>query len=369
MLGGATIPLVIQAKAVNKKRIIVQKQLDGSALSKKIPKKVYKYNRKVGSALKSLEKEAESNQNIVSTGRKLNPDKSISGQQVTQLVAWVPKDRHKENVPDEINGIPISKPTYEQPEPASDEHCENIRDFDNVPGGVQIENDRGFTSAYRVTDGTSNYMLTVAHGAEDKDDFSCGNGKGEDIDQHDQYIGSVKDANKTGDWAIIPRTSDSDISSFDNAIQWTKPDPDNRRDIGAWYTKYGIETEVLNDDGSGELVHQQGINSGHSSGYINYMEVSITYGDCDMYGGFSTDGEGLKGNFWGLKGDSGGPVFVEKDNLVLVGYFIAYETNQSDDSWTCDLWDGEGSKSWTEYNPVWAMPTYYLDNNQGIYPT
>lgn len=342
----------------------------------KIPRKADRYNEKVKEALSGLRQGLAQNENVVSVGRRENPDKRISGHFVTQPMVGVKAEQYKREIPNRIDGIPVATDVRNQPEPVSDEHCENIRNFSNVPGGVQVEggvNSSGDenavgTSAYKVTDSFGNpHLLMCAHVAEDKNDLPCSSGVGQRIDQHDQKIGTVSEGNKSGDWAIVDESSDSDISGFDATIQYTKPDPDASWPIKCWYTEKGLTNDVLN----GPTIYQQGIMSGHSDGILKELNVHIHWGLCDGSGFFNTDDTGIRTTVEIANGDSGGPIFTESDSsneLELVGYITAIDHDTTEDTITCDADGPNGEVTKEEGYPSYGMPTYYLDNNQNITP-
>lgn len=380
-LTGAAIAGGVPKKA----RIPITKNKKGPIRTKKVPKSTLKYRKKVRSAKKKIEDIVHNNGiRIVSITK--NVDKTISGYPVTQLKVYIASEGDSNDVPETVDGIPVAIERSPELTPYGDEHCKNIQDYDLVPGGVQVEGgvedstgneDAYGTSAYKVIDldNNKNYLLTASHVVEHKeDDTTCDAGVGTRVDQHDQKIGYVDQASQTGDWAVIELSSDTDVSGFDDAIEYTKPDPDDRREFYGWYTKTGIEDLVASTE---KTVYQQGIVSGHSNGFLEDFEVSA-YISCPNYSGpWSTDGEGIKTGAYGAEGDSGGPYFTERtsdDRLELVGYLTMGPKDSdyvtSGEVTYCNT--NTGSSTSGEYKieeePTYGMPTYYLENQENIIP-
>lgn len=151
--------------------------------------------------------------------------------------------------------------------------------------------DAHFTSTCEVEYGGTHYLMTCAH------IWDCNtSAEGELVFQSGQKVGEVHREKKNQDWAIIKKTSDSDISGFSHYIE-NDTDP-----LCGHVTRDGL----IDLKGAGTTVYQQGIRLCKSERAV--MDVDCSYSDCywndgravrvDQSPGDSTD-----------KGDSGGPIF------------------------------------------------------------
>lgn len=221
-------------------------------------------------------------------------DEQIAGRFVSDLTVYLdPNAADYPEIPDQQDGIPVSRDFTKSPEP---DGC-NKTEFDPLPGGVRItsiENDGGGTTTCMVEFNGTYYMMTANHNldGDDEDNNECTSSTGHKVHQpynKDQFVGYVDDTRIGEDWAIVPAEGSL---SFDNEIE----------DVVGKLSGHVTQDGLLDLKSSGETVYQQGITTCITEGQVKEVDMSVSPEGC-----LNSDSHYVRMDTPTDPGDSGGP--------------------------------------------------------------
>jgi uncharacterized protein YcfJ len=256
-------------------------------------------------------------------------------------------------VPDQADGVSVNTVERSQrAEPLASCNETNTGDFSSVPAGAHIgtsiyTNDSyGGTVSAHVYDGSGNVRtMTANHVAGG----FCSDSTGKTMYQGSETYGTVDQANKSSDTALIEKTDDDD--SFDYTV---------REDDSTRYDFYGHKTNdgIADLKSSGATVYKTGITSGTTSGSVQNFELGAD-DECAGYYGHAVTSTVETG-----KGDSGAPVYtveyVSPEPRAIFVHTVNEGEGSSDGSYDCTR---EIRARWEETR---GMGFYHLSNDFGL---
>lgn len=294
--------------------------------SKLVPKQWYQHETRVDALVADLRQRYEHARAVDGVGQ-VGTDRTVAGKRVTRPVIYTSESASSVSVPSKQDGISIEQRETPDPRPQS---CYN-QDYDNVPGGVQVETGVAFSAACRVVNSNGDpRLMTCAHGFKQCE----GDIEGDELTQSGRLIGGVDDWSVGQDWATVSLDASSPINGFDPRVV------DTQRDVLGYVTKSGLKDLIS----TGETVYHRGRKTCAQRGQVK--EIGIPQANCggtsqEGYAGYarlSTQTEG---------GDSGGIHYKE---YIIDGNkyasAIAPHHGSIDDSYAC--------------------PAYRIHNSHGI---
>lgn len=229
--------------------------------SKLVPREWYQHETRVNKVAADLRQQYEDINAVDGVGQT-GTDRTVAGKRVTRPVIYTSESASAVSVPSKRDGISIEQRETPDPQP----HVCYDQDYDNVPGGVQVETGVPFSAACRVinSDGEPR-LMTCAHGFN-----QCNKKiKGEKLMQSDRLIGKVQDWSVGQDWATVSLSALSPIDGFDPRIV------DTQREVLGYVTENGIKDLIS----TGETVYHRGRETCAQSGRVK--ETGLVFSICE----------------------------------------------------------------------------------------
>lgn len=323
--GLAGIPSTVGAKTDDYISIVTARSFDGEVVeTEQVPQKWHNHIQEARNAKEQLAEEYPDRDTAIGTVSLTKSSERIDGYHGRKIQVEIHNDNHQSgsentiisgapNLPEQINGIPVSRTPRRQKfrtcvnNEFTESACQNIAEYNNIPGGVLIEGENsleiGTTGWPGNIDGHS-VIFTASHIFRQRNncqedilgDLAC---------QLGNSVGDVVAFNGFEDWAAIKVNSSKTI---DNSILL----PDGTRfPIEAYLTSSGIQTAYEKD----HPVYKMGISTGLQNGEISATNVdgSKNPSDCIDHGG-----EGIITTTNNSAGDSGGPLFVPSNGKAYL---------------------------------------------------
>lgn len=169
--------------------------------TKRIPKKSYNYNYiHVDNVLDEINSEYLGHMDVISTGLT-HSNELIAGESKHKIVVTIKEGEPGPEIEKEYKGVKVKK-KFEKP-PREATHlggCQGEQEFDPVPGGAKIvvdpgDDDRVGTIAAKYSDigddSDVDYLLTASHVTDERGNWGCDVGIGQNIYQNNNFIGEV----------------------------------------------------------------------------------------------------------------------------------------------------------------------------------
>jgi len=306
----------ISGKLGDSVEIVVARDENGPIETKKVPQSWYRQVRNTRRVVEKSREQFEKKSGV--RGVKIGSStEKFGGKSGHSIVISVNETGVRGKIPERVQNVPVE--IVEEEGGSAPLNCDNLGDFNNIPGGVA----HGFdfaTTCVKVRDiqAGQRRMLTAAHVHG-----SCGSNLSGNTFYQGDSDGTIRRYDWGTDFALVEDTY-SDGESFDDKIL---EEDGTRIDIDGWYTKDGISELMSND----EQVKKMGITSGNTTGEIKYMETAGDPTDCHDYG---YEGVRLTNN--GGKGDSGGPIYNMKSQEARMIGMISQGAGNQVDSVDCD---------------------------------
>ncbi|MEZ3144821.1 hypothetical protein [Halobaculum sp. MBLA0143] len=295
--------------------------------SKLVPKEWYQHETRVDAVAGALRQQYEDIKTVDGVGLT-GTDRTVAGKRVTRPIIYTSESASAVSVPSKRDGISIEQ--RETPDLRLDT-CYD-QDYDNVPGGVQVETGVPFSVACRVinSDGEPR-LMTCAHGFKQCE----GSIKGDELTQSDRLIGGVEDWSVGQDWATVSLSASSPINGFDPGVV------DTQRDVLGYVTENGIKDLIS----TGETVYHRGRKTCAQSGQVK--ETGFVFSNCE--GTPQEDyGKYIRMSTYTESGDSGG---------------IHYKRYKVDGKeYASVIAPHHGSSNYGSY----GCPAYRIHNNHGF---
>lgn len=339
---------------------------DEVILSKEVPEQWYFRYREALRLTRKAKKLHLDNEAITSIG--LGKLKHSNKQLEEFQVRITRKPEVNVKIPNYIENIPV-KEIQQESEPKL-MSCENIDNYDDLPGGVVVEGAKQEgTTCLMVKDSNDNdRMLSARHLFEECSNSIINDGT---VNQHcNKYGKATSPAHRREDWALInPTESGKGLKPGINEEGWIY-------DVSGHYTKAALADMCCEDDsdccndGDCSVIRSMGIMTGMTQGVI--IELCVTPNQCVHMGG-----EGIKidadhseapgGDSAVAQGDSGGPMYgIEafgSTQYAAIAGIIQMSSGDQLSSITCNLCTGENEGA--HFDQVQGIAFYHL-RGQGI---
>lgn len=317
--------------------------------TKRVPRKWYEHTKRAHRVLDNRRQALGRKRGVVTLGLSRSKEK-FGGKNGSQISVGIdPESGAKENIPNDVDGIPVTTREVENIEPENSP-CHGPGNPDPMPGGVynQYVAAPAGTSCVKVADAndsSNTYMLSAAHNFRDDGNDCSEDIIGNIIYQESGQIGRVVDYSAEMDYAVYDK-SESDITF--------KPEIYSDLIVNGQYTKWGVDD--LKSDG--DHVNKHGMVTGETEAVVSETGVS-TNGLCWSLGGegvkFSDTSDSNPGV--STNGDSGSPWYnLSGGYALMIGMHSAGTDEISNFS---DCTEHESLLSTTAY----AMPMYAIDDD------
>lgn len=312
---------------------------------KDVPSSWYDHTQQVREATDELESRYRGVPGVISVGSGRGSE-LFGGKRGLEANVTVDPSTFSESVPEQYNGVNVSVSEGEQPVALN---CDNLQEFDNVPGGVTLEGSGKGTSCCRVSDSNDNTrMLTANHLWG-----TCDNSGGDYAYQNGDYLGYVDSYDTDADYALVDESSDE---SLELSI---KEEDTYREDISGWKTESGVEDLISN----GTEVNSMGVTTGRTTGTVEAKGQYVNGPGC-----IDLESEGVQLDMDTGQGDSGGPSYnYEYFNGTKYAVIINL-VNLGDNKYGTEYcYDGVADGNARDlFRTQYGTPFYHLYNAHGI---
>lgn len=327
--GIGLLPAISRATTEDKTRIPVVVSGDEVVLTRKVPRRWWKYIKKVRSVRERLGLHYTNNPAVVDVNITLS-EKNVAGRLVTKVNLDLSQNAVKESFPETVDGVEVDTSRSKK---AHTTGCTNVDTFSNMPGGVAVDDDSSgwaLTSFCRVYSSSSEkyLMMSAGHGWG-----SCDNTPdiGDPLYQYGQYAGACDSYSMTYD--IIMFEDDSIGVDYSNDVMTSS---------GRWPID-GAATNYEYMQSEYTTTHKSGVASGYTSGYIKKSYVTANHSCHDL------NGHGIQVSNDQHGGDSGAPVYVKFDNdtvgIVSIATLGVDQYDESDCNGANVYYDALGTSS------------------------